>query len=102
MAQLTIIKGTTDAVTAKTEVNLVGYESGNLIANLLAGAEEADIFVNSAGTWMTLVDKDGNVQKLTATKYALVLEGGSLYAVTKDATVGACAITVDLGRGINA
>ncbi len=96
MAQITLIAPTTAAVVAKVPLDATGYAAVILSANLLAGAEEVDIFFNSGGTWMTAADSTGTAIKLTATITSQVLEGGPMYGVLKDATVGACAVVADL------
>lgn len=100
MAELTIIVATTSAVT-KREVNLQAYENGILSVDALAGAEEVDVFISVNGGWEVAPDTDGTAIKLTTTQTTKVLQGGAIYAVDKDSTAGACAVTLTLGRGIN-
>jgi hypothetical protein len=95
MATITVISPVTDAVSAKTAFETNGYERAFLSANLLAGAEEVDIFIDAGGTWVPLPDAAmTGTAKLTATITALELAAGPRYAVTKDATVGACGVFV--------
>ncbi len=90
----TVIAAQTGAVSAKQPFSAEGAESVTVSANLLAGAEEVDLFMDSNGTWLVLADSEGTAIKLTATITMLVLEGGNRYAATKDATVGACGVYV--------
>jgi hypothetical protein len=96
MAQIQVIPSQTAAVTTKAPIETGGYAAVVISANLLAGAEEVDIFFNSGGTWMTAADATGTAIKLTASITSQVLEGGPTYAVVKDATVGACGVFADL------
>jgi hypothetical protein len=89
-----IFPATTDAVTAKQPFETAGYQAVTVAADVLAGAEEADLFVSVNGTWKTLVDLTGTAVKLTATITMVTLEGGPLYAVTKDSTASACTVVV--------
>lgn len=69
-----------------------------IAADNLAGAEEVDIFIYVNGGWETATDADGNAVKLTATIPTLTLVAGPRYAVTKDATAGACGVFVSKQR----
>lgn len=97
----TIIAPTTGAVvhgeTTAFETSI--YPGVMLKADVLAGAEEVDIYVAANTTWVLAV-VDGAVAKLTATAPSIVLPGGPRYAVAKDATAGACGVYIDhLTRG---
>jgi hypothetical protein len=87
------ISPTTAAVTAKAPFNVRG-SAVIVAADNLAGAEEVDIFVKVGSGWETLVDSAGTARKLTATITMLTLEADAVYAVTKDATAGACGVFV--------
>lgn len=89
-----VISAQTAAVAAKQPFSGEGASTLLVTADLLAGAEEVDLFVESNGTWLTLVDSTGTAVKLTATMPMVVLEGGWRYAATKDTTVGACGVYV--------
>lgn len=71
-----------------------------LFANNLAGAEEVDIFLSPDGTnWQ--VYKEGSTTKvLTATITMLPLAYPGRYKVSKDATVGACAVFINYGTNV--
>ncbi len=94
--EITLLAATTSAASAQ-EINLTSYKEGVISADNLAGAEEVDLFIRGKA----LTDKDGNVQKLTATIPALVLTGYRHYTFSKDATAGACAIHLALGPDVN-
>ena len=92
MSSITLIAATTSAVTAKADFNSGAYPAVVIAADNLAGAEEADIFMDVNGTWKTVVDLTGTAVKLTASITMVTLEGGPRYGVVKDATAGACAV----------
>lgn len=94
----TVIPSATGAVTAKTPFETQGYSTVIVSANLLAGAEEVDFFIDAGGTWVALPDAAlTGTAKLTATITAIELAAGPRYAVTKDATAGACGVFVTYG-----
>jgi hypothetical protein len=97
MAQITVIAPTADAVTAKQAFETNGYDRVFVSANLLAGAEEVDLFMDVGGTWVVVPDAAmTGAAKLTATITGLELAAGPRYAVVKDATAGACGVYVTL------
>lgn len=101
MATITIIAATTDAVTAKTEVNAQSYESVTLVASGLANAETCPVYVGVPGAYVPATDASGSSLALTATAPALTFNGGGFYYVTKDATAGSCGVFAIFGAGIN-
>lgn len=97
MPSLTVIAATTDAVSTKAAFETNGYDRVIVTASTLAGAEEADLFIDANGTWVAVPDSAlTGTAKLTATITTLELAAGPRYAVTKDATVGSCAVSVVL------
>lgn len=95
---LTIIPSTMDAQATQRPFETNGYSFVVVSASNLAGAEEADIFIESGGAFVPLPDAAlTGTAKLTATITALELLAGPRYAVTKDATVGACSVSVTFG-----
>ena len=62
----------------------------------LAGAEEVDIYVKSAGGY-ALFGSVSAVFKLTATIQSIELPAGPTYAFVKDATVGAVGVYLNCG-----
>ncbi len=92
MANIPIIVPTTGAVSVKQTINAMSYPSVIVACRGLAAAEEADLFINVAGDWDTLKDIDGNVLKFTASITMMSLDGGAIYAVTKDATGAATGV----------
>lgn len=100
--QMTVIAATTSAVVKQREVQSDKAPYVFLAASSLSGAEECDIYFNCEGAWVVVADPDtGNAVKLTAAIPVQVLRGGPLYGITKDATVGSCAVTVDYGTAQN-
>jgi hypothetical protein len=94
MAQTTVIKPATAAVTTKAIIRTNGRPV-TVSADNLATTEECDLWIMAGATWKAVTDTSGTAQKLTASIPALVLEAGPTYAVTKDATAGACGVYVD-------
>lgn len=95
---ITVIPATNDAVTAFQPINAQKDDKLFISADLLAGAEEVDIFVKSGATYVIALDVSGNVAKLTATEPSAALPGGSQYAVKKDATAGSCGVYATMAR----
>ena len=96
MAQITVITPHIDAYTTYAQINAVPYSRVSLSADVLAGAEEVDIYKAVGAGWEVASDATGTAYKLTATIGHLSLEGGSIYAVNKDVTVGACGVYANL------
>jgi hypothetical protein len=98
-AQLTVIAPQTAAVTTKAPFETNGYDRVFVSANLLAGAEEIDLFMDAGGTWVAVPDVAmTGTAKLTATITGLELAAGPRYAAIKDATAGACGVFVTLAN----
>jgi len=68
------------------------YSSVTISADNLAGVEEVDIYEAAGNTWKIATDGTGTAYKLTATVTSWNLIGGKTYAVSKDATAGACGV----------
>lgn len=89
--------GNPDDPNAVFELRPGAYSVATLHASLLAGAEEVDIMMASGGTWKTVTDKDGNVQKLTSSINQIVIDAPGRYGIMKDVTAGNCGVYADLG-----
>ena len=96
MAAVDLIAATTDAVTTKRAFHTSNYERVQITAFGLAGAEEVDIFFGGGADWEVLADLTGTPLKLTNTINSIEVAAGPLYAVTKDATVGAASVQINL------
>lgn len=111
MATITVIGATTAAIAytqtatyqndaetltynAPKPVDTANYRSIVVRASALVDAEEVDIYTNDGGTVLPARDKDGNIQKLTASITMLVCEGGPTYLFSKDATDSDCGVYV--------
>lgn len=70
-------------------LNLLNYPSALVSASALAGGEEVDIYLSSAGAWVPYA-------ALTATVPFLVVPGGAQYGILKDATAASCAVSADV------
>lgn len=75
------------------------YKHVVIAADLLAGAEEVDIYIKLGDRYITAIDTDNEIAKLTATAPAITLPGGPVYAILKDATAGACGVYALLSLG---
>lgn len=80
-----------------TTVNTAGYDKVTLSSDVLADAEEVDIYVAAGGTFVVAANESGTAYKLTATVTALQLVGGPIYSVAKDETASACGVYARLG-----
>ena len=94
MAQITLLAPQTGAQTGKLAIAAHSADIA-ISADVLASAEECDIYVMAGNTWTIAVDAFGAAAKLTATKPMAILRGGPTYGVTKDATAGACGVYCD-------
>ena len=94
--KISLILATTAAVATKQECNTQGYDTAVFSAGGLAGAEKAYLFFESGGAWVVANDESGVAIEMSVTKPIRAVMGGLRYAVTKDATVGAVQVEVDL------
>lgn len=94
MSKQTLIVAQTAAVVTKQDFNADCYDDVTLLASGLAAAEKVQVFVETAGGWIVLLDDAGNIVELTATRYMRWFRGGLRYAVTKDATIAAASVEV--------
>ncbi len=89
--KVTLIAATTSSA-ANVELNTNAVRSVVIQQQGLAGAEEVDIKIDG----LAITDDAGTVRKLTATIPALVLEGGVVYHIDKDATAGNCSVSYSI------
>jgi hypothetical protein len=101
MSTQTVIAATTGAVVTQQVVQSDKHPYIFLSADLLAGAEEVDIYYRANNTWVVVADPaTGNAVKLTASIPVVRLAGGPLYGVLKDATAGACGVYWEPGTRV--
>ncbi len=91
-----LIAPTTGSATA--ELNTGAVRSVTLSADNLATTEEVDILLDGKA----ITDDTGTVKKLTASIPAIVIEGGNVYSVLKDATAGSCGVYFSVPPGVGA
>lgn len=97
MAFATIIAPTTGAVSTKADFDATNYFQIMIAADALATTETATIFAKVNGAYVPVPNILNTAAGLTATVPAVVLPGGIIYGVTKQATAGACGV---FGAGI--
>jgi hypothetical protein len=96
-AVTTLIAATTDAVAASlaTEVRIPFGKRALFLANNLATTETcAFTLILANGTSKAALDTDLTTLLLTATDYQKGINGPCVVRVAKDATAGACSVTV--------
>lgn len=97
MAFSTIIPAATAAVNTQVDYDATMFGTVIIAADTLATTETSTIFVKVNGKYVPMVNAGGTAGSLTATVPAIVLPGGVVYGITKQATAGACGV---FGAGI--
>lgn len=86
------------SVSSATEFDGTTYNSVLFAADNLATSETAIIYVKVNGSYKPAANTAGAAAQLSATVCSIQVPGGSIYAVSKAATAGACGV---YGTGIN-
>lgn len=90
MAFATIVTPATGAQATAQPFDATAYSQVIIAADKLATTETCTIFVQVNGTFVPMVNSAGTASSLTATVPSIVLPGGVVYGVTKQATAAAC------------
>lgn len=88
----TIIAPQTGAVATQVPRETINYAYVVIGADNLATTETVPLWILIGNTYKRVTDSTGANVALTSTVSAVVLDGGPVYAVTKDATAGSCGV----------
>jgi hypothetical protein len=97
MAFAQIIPPGTGAVTTKADFDATNYSQVIIAADALATTETCTLFVKVNGAYVPMPNILNTAGGLTAAVPAVVVPGGVVYGLTKQATAGACGV---FGAGI--